>query len=275
MSVAVIKNIKLVEVAKEENMGKLAIITGSGQGIGEGIAHRLAADGFAIAVADINPQTAKKVAKVLINKGFEAKDYVVDVANRSAVFNLVAQAVEDFGELAVFVNNAGIAFIDSIVDSDSEKIERLFDVNIKGTYWGIQAAAAQLKKQGHGGRIINAASLASVEGSAFQSAYSASKFAVRGLTQSAAKELAKDHITVNAYSPGIVRTAMRDAIDKKTAQIKGISIAEQQQNCLNEIYLGREGKPEDVAEVVAWFASDAAEYITGQSILVDGGMRFH
>ena len=256
-------------------MGKLAIITGSGQGIGEGIAHRLAADGFAIAVADINPQTAKKVAKVLINKGFEAKDYVVDVANRSAVFNLVAQAVEDFGELAVFVNNAGIAFIDSIVDSDSEKIERLFDVNIKGTYWGIQAAAAQLKKQGHGGRFINAASLASVEGSAFQSAYSASKFAVRGLTQSAAKELAKDHITVNAYSPGIVRTAMRDAIDKKTAQIKGISIAEQQQNCLNEIYLGREGKPEDVAEVVAWFASDAAEYITGQSILVDGGMRFH
>lgn len=256
-------------------MGKLAIITGSGQGIGEEIAHRLAADGFAIAVADINPQTAKKVAKVLINKGFEAKDYVVDVANRSAIFNLVAQAVEDFGELSVFVNNAGIAFIDSIVDSDSEKIERLFDVNIKGTYWGIQAAATQLKKQGHGGRIINAASLASVEGSAFQSAYSASKFAVRGLTQSAAKELAKDHITVNAYNPGIVRTAMRDAIDKKTAQIKGISIAEQQQNCLNEIYLGREGKPKDVAEVVAWFASDAAEYITGQSILVDGGMRFH
>ncbi|MCA2390194.1 MULTISPECIES: acetoin reductase [Lactococcus] len=256
-------------------MGKLAIITGSGQGIGEGIAHRLAADGFAIAVADINPQTSKKVAKVLINKGFEAKDYVVDVANRSAVFKLVAQAVEDFGELAVFVNNAGIAFIDSIVDSDSEKIERLFDVNIKGTYWGIQAAATQLKKQGHGGRIINAASLASVEGSALQSAYSASKFAVRGLSQSAAKELAKDHITVNAYNPGIVRTAMRDTIDKKTAQIKGISIEEQQQNCLNEIYLGREGKPEDVAEVVAWFASDAAEYITGQSILVDGGMRFH
>ncbi|MCT1226488.1 acetoin reductase [Lactococcus lactis] len=256
-------------------MGKLAIITGSGQGIGEGIAHRLAADGFAIAVADINPQTSKKVAKVLINKGFEAKDYVVDVANRSAVFKLVAQAAEDFGELAVFVNNAGIAFIDSIVDSDSEKIERLFDVNIKGTYWGIQAAATQFKKQGHGGRIINAASLASVEGSALQSAYSASKFAVRGLTQSAAKELAKDHITVNAYNPGIVRTAMRDTIDKKTAQIKGISIEEQQQNCLNEIYLGREGKQEDVAEVVAWFASDAAEYITGQSILVDGGMRFH
>lgn len=256
-------------------MGKLAIVTGSGQGIGEGIVYRLAKDGFAVAVADINPQTAKNVAKTLIDKGFEAKAYVLDVANRSAVFQLIEQAVSDFGELAVFVNNAGVAFIDSIIDSDSERVERLFDVNIKGTYWGIQAAATQFKKQGYGGRIINAASLASVEGSALQSAYSASKFAIRGLTQSAAKELAKDHITVNAYNPGIVRTAMRDEIDKKTAQIKGISIEQQQQNCLNEIYLGREGRPEDVAEVVAWFASDAAEYITGQSILVDGGMRFH
>lgn len=256
-------------------MGKLAIVTGSGQGIGEGIVYRLAKDGFAVAVADINPQTAKNVAKTLIDKGFEAKAYVLDVANRSAVFQLIEQAVSDFGELAVFVNNAGVAFIDSIIDSDSERVERLFDVNIKGTYWGIQAAATQFKKQGHGGRIINASSLASVEGSALQSAYSASKFAIRGLTQSAEKELAKDHITVNAYNPGIVRTAMRDEIDKKMAQIKGISIEQQQQNCLNEIYLGREGRPEDVAEVVAWFASDAAEYITGQSILVDGGMRFN
>lgn len=112
-------------------MGKLAIVTGSGQGIGEGIVYRLAKDGFAVAVADINPQTAKNVAKTLIDKGFEAKAYVLDVANRSAVFQLIEQAVSDFGELAVFVNNAGVAFIDSIIDSDSERVERLFDVNIK------------------------------------------------------------------------------------------------------------------------------------------------
>lgn len=256
-------------------MGKLAIITGAGQGIGEGIAYRLAEDGFAIAVVDIHPETAKKVVENLVKKGASAKAYVLDVSDRLAVFELVDQAVADLGALALYVNNAGVAFIDAIVDSDPSDVERLFDVNIKGTYWGIQAAAKQFKKQGNGGRIVNAASLASVEGSALQSAYSASKFAIRGLTQSAAKELAADKITVNAYNPGIVRTAMRDAIDQKTAQIKGLTVAQQQENCLNEIYLGREGRPSDVAEVVAWFASSAAAYITGQSILVDGGMRFH
>ncbi len=122
---------------------------------------------------------------------------------------------------------------------------------------------------------MNAASLAGYEASALQSAYSASKFGIRGLTQSAAKELAKDKITVNAYNPGIVRTKMRDAIDEKTAAIKHETVAEQQANCLEEIAIGREATPADVAEVVAWFASDAAGYVTGQSLQVDGGMRFH
>src|SRR5699024_10232555 len=115
----------------------------------------------------------------------------------------------------------------------------------KGTYWGIQAAATQFKKQGHGGRIVNAASLAGYEASALQSAYSASKFGIRGLTQSAAKELAADQITVNAYNPGIVRTKMRDAIDAKTAAIKGKTVPAQQASCLAEIPLGREGTPAD------------------------------
>src|SRR5699024_7882408 len=149
------------------------------------------------------------------------------------------------------------------------------DVNLKGTFWGIQAAATRFKQQGHGGRIINAASLAGVEASALQSAYSASKFGIRGLTQSAAKELATDQITVNAYNPGIVRTPLRDGIDEKTAKIKGLTVKQQQANSLEEISLGREGQPEDVAEVIAWFASPSAAYITGQSILVDGGMKFH
>ena len=256
-------------------MSKLAIITGAGQGIGAGIARRLAQDDYAIAVADINPVTGQQVAAELQAAGNAAKFYQVDVAQRSAVFDLVAQAVADFGELAVYVNNAGVAFIDSFVDSDPAQVERLFDVNLKGTYWGIQAAATQFKKQGHGGRIVNAASLASVEASALQSAYSASKFGIRGLTQAAAKELAADHITVNAYNPGVVRTPMRDAIDKKTAAIKQVTVPEQQAQVLTEIALGREAQPADVAEVVAWFVSPAAGYVTGQSLLVDGGMRFH
>ncbi|EEI24850.1 hypothetical protein C5L34_000594 [Lentilactobacillus hilgardii] len=144
-------------------MTKLAIVTGAGQGIGEGIANRLAKEGYAIAVADINQRTAKKVAKQLKDDGYKAKAYYVDVAHRSEVFDLVKTAVDDFGDLAVFVNNAGVAFIDSFVDSQPTDVERLFDVNLKGTYWGIQAAAKQFIKQGKGGRIVNAASLAGFE----------------------------------------------------------------------------------------------------------------
>ncbi|MEL5721887.1 acetoin reductase [Lactiplantibacillus pentosus] len=255
-------------------MAGLAIITGAGQGIGEGIAYRLAKEGYIIAVADINQQKADKVVSNLTSQGFSSKAYYLDVAHRDEVFNLVSSAVNDFGDLEVFVNNAGVAFIDTFVDSAPEDFERVIDVNLKGTYWGIQAAAKQFLKQGKGGRIVNAASLAGVEASALQSAYSASKFGICGLTQSAAKELAKDHITVNAYNPGIVRTPLRDSIDKKTAEIKNVSIAEQQARCLTEIANGREATPADVADVVAWFVSPGAEYITGQSIMVDGGMRY-
>src|SRR5699024_9787142 len=216
-------------------MSKTAIITGAGQGIGKAAAYRLAQDGFAIAVADINEQTAPKVAQGLRDLGYVAKAYIIDVADRNAVFDLVDQAVADLGELAVFVNNAGEAFIDPLVDSDPDQISRLLDVNLKGTFWGIQAAATRFKQQGHGGRIINAASLAGVEASALQSAYSASKFGIRGLTQSAAKELATDQITVNAYNPGIVRTPLRDGIDEKTAKIKGLTVKQQQANSLEEI----------------------------------------
>ncbi|UQS86588.1 acetoin reductase [Nicoliella spurrieriana] len=255
-------------------MTKTAVITGAGQGIGEGIAHQLAKDGFAIAVADINEKTANQVANDLKQSGYSAKAYKLDVADRNAVFELVQNAVNELGELGVWVNNAGVAFIESFVDSDPKAFERLIDVNLKGTYWGIQAAAKQFLKQGHGGRIVNAASLAGVEASALQSAYSASKFGIRGLTQSAAKELAKDDITVNAYNPGVVRTPMRDAIDKKTAAIKGISIAEQRADVLTEIDRGREATPADVANLVSWLVNPKTEYITGQSFMVDGGMHY-
>lgn len=147
-------------------MGKLAIVTGAGQGIGEAIAYRLAKDGYAVAVADINRETADKVTATINKTGGQAKAYYLDVAQRNEVFDLVAKATADFGELAVFVNNAGVAFIETFVDSDPQKVERLLDVNLKGTYWGIQAAAKRFIKQGKGGSIINAASLAGVEASA-------------------------------------------------------------------------------------------------------------
>lgn len=255
-------------------MGKLAIVTGAGQGIGEAIAYRLAKDGYAVAVADINQETADKVTATINKTGGQAKAYYLDVARRNEVFDLVAKATADLGKLAVFVNNAGVAFIETFVDSDPQKVERLLDVNLKGTYWGIQAAAKRFIKQGKGGRIVNAASLAGVEASALQSAYSASKFGIRGLTQSAAKELAQYKITVNAYNPGVVRTPLRDSIDETTSKIKGLTVPQQQANVLTEIALGREAQADDVAKLVSWLASSEAEYITGQSIMVDGGMRY-
>lgn len=252
----------------------LAIVTGAGQGIGEGIARRLAKDGFAVALADINAETVDTVTADLVTQGYPVKAYHLDVADRSAVFDLVDQAVADFGDLAVFINNAGEAFIDKFVDSDPKQVEHLIAVNLLGTYWGIQAAATRFLAQGRGGRIVNAASLAGVEASALQSAYSASKFGIRGLTQSAAKELAKDQITVNAYNPGIVRTPLRDGIDKKTAAIKGLTVPQQQANCLTEIGLGREGTPADVANLVSFLVGPDGGYTTGQSIQVDGGMHY-
>ena len=255
---------------------KVAIITGSGRGIGKAIDERIATENYYVAVVDIDESSAKYVSdSINAIKENQAKYYVLDVADRKSVFDLVDKVVADFGRLDVFVNNAGIAYIDSIIDSDPEKVERLFDVNLKGTFWGIQAAAKQLKKQGSGGRIINAASLAAVEGSALQGAYSASKFAIRGLGQSAAKELAKYNITVNAYDPGIVITPLRDYIDQRTAQIKNTTAEIQRQSVVNEIALGRAALPDDVADVVSFLVSQQAKYITGQSILIDGGMRFH
>lgn len=129
-------------------MTKTAIITGAGRGIGEGIAYRLAENDYAIAVADINFVSAKKVAENLKQQGALAKAYQLDVANRNEVFDLVSEVIKEFGELAIFVNNAGVAFIDSFVDSNPSDVERLLDVNLKGTYWGIQAAAKQFQKQG-------------------------------------------------------------------------------------------------------------------------------
>ncbi|USS90845.1 acetoin reductase [Fructilactobacillus carniphilus] len=255
---------------------KVAIITGSGRGIGAAIAKQLAGEGYAIAVSDIDSDTADQVANDINQQDNQtARSYVVDVAERDEVFRLVNEVVQDFGQLDLFVNNAGIAFIASIVDSNPEEVKRLLNVNLLGTFWGIQAAATQFKKQGTGGKIINAASLASVEGSALQGAYSASKFAIRGLGQSAAKELAPDHITVNAYDPGIVLTPLRDGIDETTAKLKNTTFDEQRQGVVDEIALKRAATPEDVAQVISFLASPNADYITGQSILIDGGMRFH
>lgn len=252
-------------------MKRVAIVTGAGQGIGAGIAKQLAADGLTVAVADLKEDNAKKVAAEI---GQGAQGYFVDVAQKQSVFDLVAAVVKDFDHLDVMVNNAGIAKIGPLIDAEEKDISQILDINVKGDIYGIQAAAKQFQKQKTGGKIINACSIAGHQGFEMLGIYSATKFAVRGLTQTAAQELAKDKITVNAYCPGIVLTPMWDQIDAEMAKIYNLPLGASLQKNIDSIALGRGETPADVANLVSFLADPKSDYITGQSIIVDGGIDY-
>lgn len=256
---------------------KVAMVTGAGQGIGRGIALKLASDGFDIAVADLTGQAEKaaEVVKEIEDLGREAVFVDTDVSDRDAVFSAVNRAAEQLGGFDVLVNNAGIAQVKPLLDARPDEVKNIFDVNVNGTLWGLQAAAERFKKDGTKGKIINAASIAAIEGFPILGIYSATKFAVRGITQAAAQELAEDGITVNAYAPGIVGTAMWDLIDEELHKINGKPIGQNMQENIDTIALGRVETPEDVAGVVSFLASENSNYVTGQVIIVDGGMQYN
>jgi meso-butanediol dehydrogenase/(S,S)-butanediol dehydrogenase/diacetyl reductase len=188
--------------------GKVALITGSGQGIGRAIALRLARDGAHIAVVDVKEDTMKAVAEEVKAIGRKATTFRADVTNRNDVFDAVDHAEEQLGGFDIMVNNAGIAQVQPLLDVTPEEIDKIMRVNVYGVLWGIQAAAAKFKQRKHPGKIISASSIAGHEGYAMLGVYAATKFAVRALTQAAAKELASSGITVNAYCPGVVGTDM-------------------------------------------------------------------
>ncbi|GIP21383.1 acetoin reductase [Paenibacillus sp. J22TS3] len=255
---------------------KVAVITGSGQGIGKGLAERLANDGFAIVLSDINEATLSETVKEFEEKGVNVTSMVGNVAKLEDQVALVQKAVDTFGSVDVFINNAGIeGQIAPLTETDPKAVDRVFDINVKGVIYGIQAAANQMKKQGTGGKIINACSIAGQEGFALLGPYSATKFAVKGLTQVAAKELARDKITVNSYCPGIVGTAMWERLDEGMMKYLGTKKGEALAKYAEGIALGRTQTPEDVANLVSFLASSQSDYITGQNILSDGGMVFN
>lgn len=261
-------------MTRTEN-GKVALITGGGQGIGQAIAERLHADGFKVAIADLNIETARKVADRLGGKNGGAIAVQVDVADRSSVYAAVDQAVSALGGFDVIVNNAGIAPMSPIEDITPESIDRLFSINFNGVVWGTQAAAKAFRKLGHGGKIISAASQAGHVGNPGIALYSATKFAVRGFTQTAARDLAKFGITANTYAPGIVKTPLMADLAKKTATAAGKPEAWGWEQYSKGITLERLSEPSDVAAVVSFLSGPDSNYITGQSIVVDGGMVFN
>ena len=256
---------------------KVALVTGAGQGIGRAIALRLAEDGFNVAIADIEPQRAKGEAVAAEIEGLGRKSVFVaaDVAKRDDVVAAVDTAADQLGGFDVIVNNAGIAQIKPVLEISEQELDQIFKVNANSVVWGIQAAAAKFEELGHGGKIISAASIAAIQGFPILSAYSASKFAVRGFTQAAAQELAPKGITVNAYAPGIVGTGMWELIDKELSKINGKPIGQNLKENVEGIALGRIETPEDVAKIVSFFAGPDSDYVTGQVLLVDGGMLYN
>ena len=255
-------------------MKKVALVTGAGQGIGKAIALRLVQDGFAVAIADYNDATAQAVADEINQHGGQALAVKVDVSKRDQVFAAVEQARKGLGGFDVIVNNAWVAPSTPIEEIREDVIDKVYNINVKGVIWGIQAAVDAFKKEGHGGKIINACSQAGHVGNPELAVYSTSKFAVRGLTQTAARDLAHQGITVNGYCPGIVKTPMWAEIDRQVSEAAGKPLGYGTQEFAKRITLGRLSEPEDVAACVSYLAGPDSNYMTGQSLLIDGGMVF-
>jgi meso-butanediol dehydrogenase / (S,S)-butanediol dehydrogenase / diacetyl reductase len=249
-----------------------AIVTGAGRGIGRAIALRLAKDGHAVAVNDVNKAGAEAVAAEITGAGGRAVAVPADVTDRDAVFAMVDQVATELGSVDVMVANAGIAQVKTLLEVTPDDLRTIFDVNVFGVVYCLQAAAEKMIAQGRGGKIINAASIAGHSGFDYLGHYSATKFAVRALTQAAAKELAQHQITVNAYCPGIVGTDMWDLIDEKLGAYLGTAKGEALANYSQLIALGRVQTPEDVAGFVSYLASQDSNYMTGQSVVIDGGI---
>ncbi|MFJ2662467.1 acetoin reductase [Arthrobacter koreensis] len=259
-----------------ENETRVALITGAGRGIGRAIAERLADDGLDIIVADIPEAQANidDVVGAVESRGRRAVGVTGDVSNPEDVTRMVAEGTNALGNLSVLIANAGIAQVDEILDVKPEALDRMLDVNIKGVYYSYQAAARQFISQGTGGKIIGAASIVAFRPFPVLASYSATKWAVRGLTQAAAMEFAKYNITVNAYAPGVVGTAMWDLIDERLTERDGTPRGSALQAQVDSILAGRVSEPEDVAKLVSFLSGRDSDHMTGQTVLIDGGINF-
>ena len=254
--------------------GRSIIVTGAGRGIGEAIASGLASEGASLAIADLNEASARKVAKSINEAGGKAIGVGVDITRRASVKAMIDATVKAFGRLDVMFNNAGVAQTRRFLSITEDDWHHVMDTNGLGTLICMQEAATQMIAQKNTGKIINTASIAGKQGYEPLAHYSASKFAVVGLTQAAARALAPK-ITVNAICPGVVATEMWKIIDKGFRD-EGLTHRENEafENFSAGILLGRSSVANDLAGVARFLASSNSDYMTGQSLVVDGGMVF-
>jgi len=251
--------------------GKVAIVTGGAQGMGRAICERYVLEGASVVIADLNPDGAQQAAQELSGTDGKVVAVAVDVRDQTQVQQMVDAAVEHFGGVDILVNNAGVGKIIPFLDTTEADWNFIFDINCKGLLWSSQAAARQMIAQGRGGKIINLASQAGRRGEALVLAYCASKACVISMTQSIALALAPHNINVNAIAPGIVDTPFWEEVDKQFAALLGMDVGEPKRTFVKSIPLGRIEQPEDITGAAVFLASADSNYVTQQTLNVDGG----
>jgi len=237
---------------------RIAVITGGAQGLGYAIAQRFIAEGARVMLGDLNIDATRAAAEKLGGSGV-VRAFACDVTSGAAVDDLVASAVEEFGSLDVMVNNAGITRDATLRKMTEQQFDEVISVHLKGTWNGTRSAAAIMRERGSGA-IINMSSISGKVGFVGQTNYSAAKAGIVGLTKAAAKELAHLGVRVNAIAPGLIRSAMTEAMPQRIWDAK-----------LAEVPMGRAGEPSEVAAVALFLASDMSSYMTGTVLEVTGG----
>jgi 3-oxoacyl-[acyl-carrier protein] reductase len=239
--------------------GRVALVTGASRGIGQAIALRLAARGASVACLATSAERAKETAERCAEHGGKSLALGVDVAETEAVAEVVGQVQEELGALWLLVNNAGVTRDQILVRMSEQEFDQVIATNLKGTWNFVRAAARALMKSN--GRIVNISSVVGVTGNAGQVNYAASKAGVLGLTRSVAKELAARKVCVNAIAPGFINTDMTAALGQDAAE-----------KFAGAIPLKRAGTPDEIARAVEFLAGPGGDYITGQTLVIDGGL---
>ncbi|TPJ45137.1 L-iditol 2-dehydrogenase [Mesorhizobium sp. B2-5-13] len=248
--------------------GKSALITGSARGIGRAFAEAYVREGATVAIADINLEAAEKTAAAIGDNAYAVK---LDVTDQASIEAAVKAVESKTGGLDILINNAALFDLAPIVEISRASYEKLFSVNVAGTLFMLQAAARSMIARGKGGRIINMASQAGRRGEPLVAVYCATKAAVISLTQSAGLDLIKHRINVNGIAPGVVDSDMWDEVDALFAKYENRPKGEKKRLVGEGVPYGRMGKPEDLAGMAVFLASDEAEYIVAQTYNVDGG----